>query len=92
MTGIGKYIRRIIAGLIGALAAWAAQRFGIEFGAELQAALVVVIYAIVQQLLTRFRWLDPEAWAEREWAQGAAEQTKHASKNVAADKIRSGEV
>ena len=74
MGALGKYIRHAIAGIVGALCAYAAQKWGLEVGAEAQTAIVVIVYAVVEKLLKRFGWLDPEGAADREAIKIAASE------------------
>ena len=64
MGKLGKYIRHIIAGLVGWGAAWLTEK-GFTLDVETQAAIVVIVYAMVEKLLKRFGWLDPEGAADR---------------------------
>ena len=64
MGSLGKYIRHAIAAGVGYLAAWGSSK-GFTIGAEEQAAIVVLVYAVVEKLLKRFGWLDPEGAADR---------------------------
>ena len=66
MGSLGKYIRHIIGALVGWGAAWVAEEFKTTIDAEVQAAIVVVVYAIVEKFLKRFGWLDPEGAADRD--------------------------
>lgn len=65
MGALGKYIRHVIAGLVGLLAAWLAEEYKTTIDAEFQAAIVVILYAIVEKFLKRFEHLDPEGAADR---------------------------
>lgn len=65
MGALGKYVRHAIAAAVGALAAWANGEWGMTLDAEFQAAVVVIVYAMVEKLLKRFGWLDPEGAADR---------------------------
>ena len=65
MGALGKYIRHAIAVGVGWLAAWLTERFGFVLDTETQAAIVVIVYAMVEKLLKRFGWLDPEGAADR---------------------------
>ena len=64
MGAFGKYLRHAIAAGVGYLAAWLAEK-GFTLDAEMQAAIVVLVYAMVEKLLKRFGWLDPEGAADR---------------------------
>lgn len=72
MGRLGKYARHAAAWIVAAVVAW----IGIEITAEVQADLVAdvtvalvalmgVIYAWAEKWMKRWRWLDPEGYAER---------------------------
>lgn len=65
MGRYGKYVRHAIAAGMGALAVWANGEWGVTLDAEFQAAAVVVVYAMCEKFLKRFRGLDEEGAADR---------------------------
>ena len=80
MGALGKYIRHGIAAAVGAALAFLVTTFDLQFDPDQQAAIVtggaVLGYAMVEKLLKRFGWLDPEGAADRDAIKAAAQDAQ----------------
>lgn len=88
MKFIGKYIRHASAWAVGLFIAFLADWAGVAVTADQEATLVSgltvlgmlligVVYSFTEKWLKRFKWVDPEAWAERVWSKKAADHSEH---------------